>query len=153
MLACVGSRCWIKMNAMPVRGGRAVSSRRKASRPPAEAPRPTTGKLSCPNGERRLGDERRAGGERAAPGFCGPFSIIYQFYHNARHRRDNGVNRQCPRPVEDGALLSRRFDHSLQLSSPYEVVDGPSAYLTRDGESTVKNRTETRLTAPIFRAK
>src|SRR5437868_3279221 len=36
-----------------------------------------------------------------------------------------------PRPVEDGALLSRRFDHSLQLSSPYEVVDGPSAYLTR----------------------
>ncbi len=55
--------------------------------------------------------------------------------------------------VEDGALLSRRFDHSLQLSSPYEVVDGPSAYLTRDGESTVKNRTETRLTAPIFRAK
>ena len=37
--------------------------------------------------------------------------------------------------VEDGALLSRRFDHSLQLSSPYEVVDGRSAYLTRDGES------------------
>jgi len=118
-----------------------VSSRRKASRPPAEAPRPTTGKLSCPSGE------------RAAPGFCEPFSIMCQFYHNARHRRDNGVNRQCPRAVEDGALLSRRFDHSLQLSSPYEVVDGPSAYLTRDGESTVKNRTETRLTAPIFRAK
>jgi hypothetical protein len=52
-----------------------------------------------------------------------------------------------------GALLSRRFDHSLQLSSPCGVVDGPSAYLTRDGESTVKNRTETRMTAPIFRAK
>jgi len=75
------------MNAMPVRGGRAVSSRRKASRPPAEAPRPTTGKLSCPSGERRLGDERRAGGELAAPGLCRPFSIICQFYHNARHSR------------------------------------------------------------------
>src|SRR6202030_1683586 len=110
---------------------RAVSSRRKASRPPAEAPRPTTGKLSCPSGERRLGDKRRAGGERAAPDFCGPFSIICQFYHNTRHRRDNGVTRQCPRPVEDGAVLSRRFDHSLQLSGPCGVVDGPSAYLTR----------------------
>jgi hypothetical protein len=63
------------------------------------------------------------------------------------------VTRQCPRPVEDGALISRRFDHSLQLSSSYEVVDGPSAYLTREGESTVKNRTETRLAALIVRAK
>ena len=43
--------------------------------------------------------------------------------------------------VEDGALLSRRFDHSSQLSSPYEVVDGRSAYLTRDGESNAADRT------------
>src|SRR5579884_3074184 len=43
-LAWCGSRCWMKTNAMPVSGGRARSSCRNASRPPAEAPIPATGK-------------------------------------------------------------------------------------------------------------
>src|SRR5262245_1520825 len=44
MLPCVGSRCWTKTKAMPVRWGRCRRSSRNASRPPAEAPTPTMGK-------------------------------------------------------------------------------------------------------------
>src|ERR1035438_7006112 len=43
-LTCLGSRCWMKTNAMPVLDGRAWSISVKASRPPAEAPIPTIGK-------------------------------------------------------------------------------------------------------------
>jgi len=45
MLGWDGSRCGISTKAMPVSMGSAVSSLRKASRPPAEAPIPTTGKV------------------------------------------------------------------------------------------------------------
>src|SRR5205823_3703710 len=40
----LGSRCWIRTKAMPGAGGRLVRKAVKASRPPAEAPTPTTGK-------------------------------------------------------------------------------------------------------------
>src|SRR5262245_26532936 len=43
MLACVGSRCWITTNAIPVSEGRARRISVKASSPPAEAPMPTMG--------------------------------------------------------------------------------------------------------------
>ena len=44
MLSWFGSRCWIRMKAMPLPAGSAPTSFRLASRPPAEAPMPTTGK-------------------------------------------------------------------------------------------------------------
>ena len=52
-VSCVGSRCCTNTNAMPVSSGSARRSWVKASRPPAEAPIPTTGKrgadaTSCP---------------------------------------------------------------------------------------------------------
>jgi hypothetical protein len=45
------------------------------------------------------------------------------------------------------------FRPLFAVVEPVKVVGGPPAYLTRGGKSTVKNRTETRLTAPMFRAK
>ena len=44
MLWCFGSRCWISTKAMPQLAGNASKNLLKASRPPAEAPSPTTGK-------------------------------------------------------------------------------------------------------------
>src|SRR5258708_38977015 len=41
-LACLGSRCCTNTSAMPVLGGRCVSTSVKASNPPADAPKPTT---------------------------------------------------------------------------------------------------------------
>ena len=38
MLSCVGSRCWTRINAIPVSAGNALSSFVHASNPPAEAP-------------------------------------------------------------------------------------------------------------------
>src|SRR5271157_5412053 len=72
MLGWVGSRCWIRIKAMPVPLGSAPSNLRKASRPPAEAPSPTTGKLSGASDESDLGEDCRLGPERAAPARCGP---------------------------------------------------------------------------------
>jgi hypothetical protein len=39
----VGSKCWISTKAMPVEAGRLSSNCVNASRPPADAPMPTTG--------------------------------------------------------------------------------------------------------------
>jgi hypothetical protein len=50
-------------------------------------------------------------------------------------------------------LPKRMFRPLFAVVEPVKVVGGPPAYLTRGGKSTVKNRTETRLTAPMFRAK
>ena len=44
MLSCFGSRCWINTKAMPQFAGKAVNNFLNVSRPPAEAPRATTGK-------------------------------------------------------------------------------------------------------------
>ena len=44
MLSWVGARCWTRIKAMPTSAGSASMSLRQASRPPAEAPIPTTGK-------------------------------------------------------------------------------------------------------------
>src|SRR5262245_27951810 len=44
-LSCVGSRCWTNTNAIPVFVGRCLRSWVTASRPPAEAPIPTIGKV------------------------------------------------------------------------------------------------------------
>ena len=41
-LLCDGSRCWTRIKAMPVSAGTAPRSSVTASRPPAEAPSPTT---------------------------------------------------------------------------------------------------------------
>ena len=45
MLSCVGDRCCTSTKAAPVSAGRFCSNCRKASRPPAEAPIPTIGKI------------------------------------------------------------------------------------------------------------
>src|SRR5438445_9097327 len=45
-LSCLGSRCWTRTNAMPLSNGRCDSIVVQASRPPADAPIPTTGKTS-----------------------------------------------------------------------------------------------------------
>jgi hypothetical protein len=52
MLAWVGSRCWTMTKAMPVSVAISRNMRRSASRPPADAPTPTTGnaRLSCAGG-------------------------------------------------------------------------------------------------------
>src|SRR4051794_33869534 len=41
MLSKVGSRCWIRIKAMPLPADKAPANFRQASRPPAEAPIPT----------------------------------------------------------------------------------------------------------------
>src|SRR5258708_6594523 len=45
MLPCVGSRCCTRTKAIPVFSGRCESTLVNASRPPAEAPKPTIGKM------------------------------------------------------------------------------------------------------------
>src|SRR5437870_184494 len=44
-LSCLGSRCWMSTNAMPVSVRSSLRSWVKASSPPAEAPMPTTGNV------------------------------------------------------------------------------------------------------------
>src|SRR5437867_4796484 len=44
-LSCLGSKCWMSTNAMPVSVRSCLRSWVKASRPPAEAPMPTTGNV------------------------------------------------------------------------------------------------------------
>src|ERR1700712_2396826 len=46
LLSCEGDKCRITTKAMPGRAGICSKSRIKASSPPADAPRPTTGKFS-----------------------------------------------------------------------------------------------------------
>ncbi len=59
MLSWLGSRCWTMTNAMPV-GARARDSiSRRASRPPAEAPMPTTGPVKAGAAPRRRSGRRR----------------------------------------------------------------------------------------------
>src|SRR5689334_12617645 len=41
-LSWVGSRCWTRTNAMPLSAGTALKNLRNASRPPADAPIPTS---------------------------------------------------------------------------------------------------------------
>ncbi len=66
MLSWLGSRCWTRMNAMPVSAGKACKSRRQASSPPAEAPIATTGKSSRSFATRIAARERAAGCARVA---------------------------------------------------------------------------------------
>src|SRR4051812_4870032 len=98
-LSCVGSRCWISTKAMPLLAGKAAKNFLKASRPPAEAPRATTGKSILV----RLGNVRPFGWWRAWLGcvalrlvmilaFVGPGSHrgtlageLYLITHNCSH--------------------------------------------------------------------
>ena len=66
MLSWVGSRCWTRMRAMPLPAGRPSISLLHASRPPAEAPIPTTAKSSAPWGGPRAVSARRCDPDRAA---------------------------------------------------------------------------------------
>src|ERR1700722_1478687 len=47
-LSWLGSRCCTRINAIPEDGGMALMRRLNASRPPAEAPTPITGKTVLP---------------------------------------------------------------------------------------------------------
>ena len=47
MLLCLGLKCWIITNAMWVSDGKLEKNNSSASRPPADAPIPTTGKSGC----------------------------------------------------------------------------------------------------------
>src|SRR5262245_31870285 len=49
VLTCVGSRCATRTKAMPLPAGMREKNCSKASRPPAEAPRPTTGMGRLPD--------------------------------------------------------------------------------------------------------
>src|SRR5437879_8945121 len=44
-LSCLGSKCWMSTNAMPVSVESSLKSWLNASSPPAEAPMPTTGNV------------------------------------------------------------------------------------------------------------
>src|SRR6267142_3903772 len=69
-LSCLGSRCWISANAMPVLVGSSLRNWLKASSPPAEAPTPTTGNVVLSDGSEGLstcGDPSRpSAGRRLA---------------------------------------------------------------------------------------
>ena len=65
MLSCVGSRCCTRMNAMPVSAAEPPEACVQASRPPAEAPMPTTGKSADATGGSRAGMARALGRGRA----------------------------------------------------------------------------------------
>src|SRR3990172_2998537 len=57
LLACAGARCWTTTKLKPVSLGNAASNWRKASRPPADAPMPTTqndGPRSSASGDLRV---------------------------------------------------------------------------------------------------
>ena len=85
MLSWVGSRCWTRMQAMPLPAGSAPTSFLKAPRPPAEAPIATTGKSAGWSGSlaRRL--DRRP----ALRSSCKPLSgILNCFSVHQRHRTD-----------------------------------------------------------------
>src|SRR5690348_8041471 len=60
-LEWAGSRCWMRMNAIPVFAGSALRSCVNASSPPADAPMPTTGNdgLSVCAASRAAGRGRR----------------------------------------------------------------------------------------------
>jgi hypothetical protein len=72
------------MKAMPLFGSIALKSFRQASRPPAEAPIPTTQKFDDSDGRPRAGAERRFDRGRAAlAAFARPSAIFY-FLENTR---------------------------------------------------------------------
>src|SRR4029077_16830344 len=67
-LLWLGSRCWRKTKAIPVESGKVVSMAVKASRPPADAPTPTTGKSLS------IGKRSEAAGE-----VCDPAGRLFRF--------------------------------------------------------------------------
>src|SRR5579872_2416370 len=79
MLSCVGSRCWTRIKAMPLSAGNASTSFLQASRPPAEAPIPTTGKLAASRGGPRAADSRPPDRGRAALARCKRLPDILKF--------------------------------------------------------------------------
>src|SRR4051812_24238911 len=58
-LECAGSRCWMRMKAIPVSAGSALSSWVNASSPPADAPTPTMGNDARLDGAAGWGTEGR----------------------------------------------------------------------------------------------
>ena len=130
MLACVGSRCWIRMKAMPVPAGSTSSSLRKASRPPAEAPSPTTGKLSAASSEPRLCDERRLSPRASRSGLSRTLSS----HSNAR---SFGIAQRCSSGADMRYIQTlQRADVSLPpvlIVSPSRGVVGNVHYRTGAG--------------------
>jgi len=132
MLACVGSRCWIRMKAMPVPGGSTASSLRKASRPPAEAPSPTTGKLSAAGGERRFRDECRLDGGRAAAVFRVPCPFIARQARTSASHKNVFTNRLCAIHLNRVRELTFSFP-SVLIVSPSRGIVGNVHYRTDAG--------------------
>jgi hypothetical protein len=75
MLSCFGSRCWISTKAMPQFAGRAANNFLNVSRPPAEAPRATTGKIEYPCASRA--HSPAAGSGRPVEAFVLSFVVAF----------------------------------------------------------------------------
>src|SRR5579864_2680997 len=99
-LLWVGSRCETRTNAISGSCGRALSNSVKASRPPADAPTPTTGKvgafgLGAPVSREARGRTSREGSAGTVESFRRPFFLCLVFIahpggreHKVPGRRD-----------------------------------------------------------------
>src|SRR5438309_2208467 len=89
MLSCLGSRCWMKTNAIPVLFGSVRKISRTASNPPADAPIPTMGH---PAGSFEFGREFRRGALATAATDDGTLGCLFGFLpDSAFPRKDAGL--------------------------------------------------------------
>src|SRR6266404_3464066 len=115
MLPCVGSRCCTRTKAIPVFSGRCESTLVNASRPPAEAPKPTIGKMCFLEGGfdgavfffiRLATNEHECARTRTVSHSCAfvPFlSACFYFHHEIRDLlagRDQHLMGNCGRDVD-----------------------------------------------------
>ena len=130
-LSCLGSRCWMSTNAMPVSVGSSLRSWLNASSPPAEAPMATTGTvvLSGRSEGPSVGGDfgvavsgKRLDGRLSADLLRGDFRPI-SGSHDGQARDDFARDAVGARPHRPkGKSSSRSKEAAFELPQPFSLV-------------------------------